>query len=94
MKRLTSEAVGIGCGLRFDDGGNAKATFRAILPADAAASASTATAGPTQHPSAPRLYDGDEFVMNGSVQHRLAGQFQWLPRTYSRWAQTWRTTMV
>ena len=66
MKRLTSEAEGIGCGLRFDDAGNAKATLRAVLPPDAAASATTATAGPTQHPSAPRLYDGDEFVMNGS----------------------------
>jgi hypothetical protein len=65
MKRLTSEAEGVGCGLRFDDAGNAKATFRAVLPADAAAN-TTAAAADTQRRSAPRLYDGDEFVMNGS----------------------------
>jgi hypothetical protein len=66
MKRLTSEAVGIGCGLRFDEAGNAKATFRAVLPPDAGASATATTAGRTQHSSAPCLYDGNEFVMNGA----------------------------
>src|SRR5262249_47537550 len=64
MKRFTTEAEGVACGLKFDAAGNAKATFRALLPV-AAANAMSTEAGRKRRPAVPHLYDGDEIVMNG-----------------------------
>jgi hypothetical protein len=57
----------VGCGLRVDSNGNARASLRAAL--DKAAPGSPATdsnAAPTKLP--PSLYDGSVFVLNGAGQ--------------------------
>jgi hypothetical protein len=66
IKRLATEADGIGCGLRFDDAGNALATVRAALSPDSLPHADEVPIAIKQRDPTPRLYDGGEFVMNGS----------------------------
>jgi hypothetical protein len=65
LKRLAMEARGCGCGLRFDDNGNAMLKFRVALSSDGDSSASGQSGGPSRL-AAPTLYDGGPFVINGS----------------------------
>lgn len=67
MKRLVTEARGIGCGLRFDDTGNALATIRVVLSPDSLPNSDETQTVAKQDKPAPQLYDGGEFVMNGTA---------------------------